>query len=216
MGHKGENSKSFVECTPIVCYRSFSNLFVSVVNLQIVNNESSEIVCMLNSAFNEFAKNPELDLSPAETVAAQDEVNSFIYPNINNGVYRCGFAKSQEAYDTAVEDLNESLERVEGILAEKRYITGDKLTIADIRLFVTLIRFDEVYVVYFKTNTKAIREYPNIFNYLRELYQIPEVKRTVSMYHIKTHYFTSHPELNTYAIIPKVSTVFYYLLVSID
>eukprot|EP00958_Prasinococcus_capsulatus_P014801 scaffold1558_cov403-Prasinococcus_capsulatus_cf.AAC.32 len=172
---------------------------------QIVNNESSEIVCMFNSAFNAFAKNPDLNLDPIGTQEAQEEVNSWIYPTINNGVYRCGFAKSQEAYDEAVSELDASLDKLEELLSKQRYVTGDKLTISDIRLFVTLVRFDEVYVVYFKTNTKALREYPNILNYMRELYQIPEIQKTVSMYHIKTHYFTSHPTLNHYAIVPKVS-----------
>jgi len=171
----------------------------------IVNNESSEIVCMFNSAFNAFAKNPDLNLDPIGTQEAQEEVNSWIYPTINNGVYRCGFAKSQEAYDEAVSELDASLDKLEELLSKQRYVTGDKLTISDIRLFVTLVRFDEVYVVYFKTNTKALREYPNILNYMRELYQIPEIQKTVSMYHIKTHYFTSHPTLNHYAIVPKGS-----------
>ena len=116
----------------------------------IVNNESSEIIRMLNSAFNSLATNPDLDLYPEDTRADIDAVNEWIYPNINNGVYRCGFAKSQEAYDVAVEGLYSSLERVEEILSTQRFIAGEYLTEADVRLFVTLVRFDEVYVVYFK------------------------------------------------------------------
>ena len=166
----------------------------------IVNNESSDLIVMLNEAFNDFAEKPTFDLNPIETRDKQDEVNAWIYPNINNGVYRCGFAKTQLAYNEAVTDLYNALDTVENILGTSRYITGDKLTLADVRLFMTLVRFDEVYVVYFKTNKKNLTEYPNIHNYCRELYQLfPDV---IKMDHIKTHYFTSHPTLNHYAIIP--------------
>ncbi|CAM9649378.1 unnamed protein product [Chrysoparadoxa australica] len=168
----------------------------------IVNNESSEIVDMFNSAFNGIAKNPALDLQPAETVAAANDVNEWIYANINNGVYRCGFARSQEAYDRAFADLYRSLDKCEQILSKQRYIAGDVFTIADIRLFVTLVRFDEVYVVYFKCNKKRISDYPNLHNYLRELYQMPALQETTNMAHIKNHYFTSHPELNILSIVP--------------
>jgi len=170
---------------------------------QIVNNESGEIILMLNSQFNEFARNPELNLYPEHLQQLIEETNNWIYPHINNGVYRCGFAKTQLAYDEAVNDLYEYLDRAEEILSRQRYICGSELTIADIRFFVTLIRFDEVYVVYFKCNVKKISEYPNIYNYLKELYQIEDIKKTINMYHIKTHYFSSHPNLNFYSIIPK-------------
>jgi len=170
----------------------------------IVSNESAEIIRMFNTAFNEggMAKNPDLDIYPERLRDSIDAVNEWIYPGINNGVYRCGFAKSQGAYETAFAELFGALDRCESILATNRYIAGDQLTEADIRLFMTLVRFDEVYVVYFKTNGKAIREYPNIMNYCRELYQIPEIQKSINMEHIKTHYFTSHPTLNNYAIIP--------------
>uniref|UniRef100_A0A7S1UL66 GST C-terminal domain-containing protein n=2 Tax=Phaeomonas parva TaxID=124430 RepID=A0A7S1UL66_9STRA len=170
----------------------------------IVNNESSEIIRMFNSAFNEngLCKNPELDLYPKHLRSEIDAVNEWVYPTINNGVYRCGFATTQDAYETAFAELFGSLDRVEDILSRQRYIAGDQLTEADIRLFMTLVRFDEVYVVYFKTNGKAIREYPNIMDYCRELYQIPQIGESIDMEHIKMHYFTSHPILNTYAIIP--------------
>ena len=167
----------------------------------IVNNESSEIIRMFNSAFDEVAGNPEFDLYPEDLRAEIDAVNEWIYPNINNGVYRCGFAKSQAAYDKAVDDLFGSLERVEEILGRQRYIAGDRLTEADIRLFMTLVRFDEVYVVYFKTNCKKIEEYPNMMNYCRELYQM--MPSAINMEHIKVHYFTSHPTLNFYGVVPK-------------
>jgi len=173
----------------------------------IVSNESSEIIQMLNSAFNQFAKNPELDLFPEALASAMDEVNSWVYPTINNGVYRCGFAKTQGAYDEAVTQLYESLDRMEEVLSKNRYLCGDALTAADIRAFVTLVRFDEVYVVYFKCNKKRIADYPNIHNYVREIYQMPAVADTVNMRHIKTHYFTSHPTLNYYAVIPAGPSV---------
>mmetsp|Transcript_14621 Transcript_14621/g.31327 ORF Transcript_14621/g.31327 Transcript_14621/m.31327 type:complete len:413 (+) Transcript_14621:2-1240(+) len=170
----------------------------------IVNNESSELVRMLNTEFNALAKNPSLDLYPEALRPAIDEVNSWVYPTINNGVYRCGFAKTQEAYDEAFEQLFSSLARVENILSKQRYIAStDAITEADVRLFMTLVRFDEVYVVYFKTNGRMLSQYENIHNYLRELYQIPEIASSINMAHIKQHYFTSHAELNTYAIIPK-------------
>lgn len=170
---------------------------------KIVNNESSEIIRMFNQEFNEFATNPDLDLYPEHLRSQIDEINSWVYPKINNGVYRSGFARTQEAYNEAVTDVFEALDNVEDILSKNRYLTGSALTEADIRLFMTLIRFDEVYVVYFKTNCKRIVDYPNIHNYLRELYQIPEIQTTINMDHIKNHYFGSHPVLNAYAIVPK-------------
>jgi len=168
----------------------------------IVNNESSEILRMLNTAFNDFAKNPSLDLYPEELRGEIDSVNEWIYPNINNGVYRCGFATTQEAYNIAFNDLFSALERVEDILSKRRYIAGDVITEADVRLFMTLIRFDPVYIVYFKTNKKAIREYANIREYVKDLYSDPGIKKSINIDHIKKHYFTSHPKLNAYAIIP--------------
>ncbi|KAK9823109.1 hypothetical protein WJX72_000330 [[Myrmecia] bisecta] len=169
----------------------------------IVNNESAEILRIFNSAFNDFAKNPGLDLYPEELRKQIDEVNDWVYPTINNGVYRCGFATKQAAYDEAFKQLFASLDRAEDILSKHRYLVGDRLTEADIRLFKTLIRFDEVYVVYFKTNKKFIHEYPNLKNFVREIYQHPGVKESVNIAHIKMHYFTAHPDLNKYAIIPK-------------
>ncbi|CAL8464887.1 g4422 [Coccomyxa elongata] len=173
---------------------------------QIVNNESADIVRMFNSAFNEHAKNPDLDLYPEELVKDIDAVNDWVYPNINNGVYRCGFAQKQGAYEEAFQDLFAALDRCEETLGKQRYIAGNKLTEADVRLFQTLIRFDEVYVVYFKTNKYFIRERPNLRNYVRDLYHIPGIGKGVHMYHIKTHYLTSHPRLNYFAIVPHGET----------
>jgi len=170
----------------------------------IVNNESMDILKMLNSQFNKFARNPELDLFPAGLQAQADAANSWIYPNINNGVYRCGFAKSQEAYDMAVKDLSSALDKAESLLSKQRYVCGDTFTYMDLRLFMTLVRFDPVYVVYFKTNVGTIEmNYPNLFNYIKDVYQFPGMAKAINMKHIKMHYFTSHPDLNKFAIIPK-------------
>lgn len=169
----------------------------------IVNNESSEIIRMLNSAFNDIAKVPELDLYPEALRSTIDSINEWVYPTINNGVYRCGFATKQAAYETAFNELFESLDRVEALLSKHRYIAGDVLTEADVRLFMTLIRFDEVYVVYFKTNKAFLHEYENIRGYVQDLYSHHGFAKSVNIRHIKTHYFTSHPKLNFYAIIPK-------------
>jgi putative glutathione S-transferase len=166
-------------------------------------NRSAEIIRMLNSEFGDYSKNAELDLYPDKLQEKIEAVNEWVYPTINNGVYRCGFAQSQEAYDKAIAELTESFDRIDEILQKQRYIAGDKFTEADVRLIVTLLRFDEVYIVYFKTNTRSVASTPSILNYCREIYQMPGVKETVNMEQIKTHYFCSHPDLNYYSIIPK-------------
>ncbi|KAF5190421.1 Glutathione s-transferase omega-like [Thalictrum thalictroides] len=168
----------------------------------IVNNESSEIMRMLNTEFSDIAENPALDLYPAHLQAQIDEVNEWVYDGINNGVYKCGFAKKQEPYVEAAKKLYEALDRCEDILSKQRYICGNSLTEADIRLFVTLIRFDEVYAVHFKCNKKLLREYPNLFNYTKDIFQIPGMSGTVNMQHIKKHYYGSHPSINPFGIIP--------------
>jgi glutathionyl-hydroquinone reductase len=167
----------------------------------IVSNESSEIIQMLNSQFNEFAHHPDLDLYPQHLMDDIEAANEWIYPNINNGVYRCGFATTQEAYDRAIHELTMAFDRVTMILERQRYIAGNQITLADVRLFVTLLRFDPVYVVYFKTNTRSVIHTPALLNYCREIYQL--VTETVDMEQIKVHYFTSHPQLNCYSIIPR-------------
>ncbi|CAJ1339859.1 unnamed protein product [Effrenium voratum] len=170
----------------------------------IVNNESMEILRMLNSKFNKWAKNPDLDLFPASLATEADAANAWVYPSINNGVYRCGFAKSQEAYDIAVKELSEALARAETLLSKQRYVCGDTFTFMDLRLFMTLVRFDAVYVVYFKTNVGTIEhDYPNLLEYCRDVYQMPGVAKAINMRHIKMHYFTSHPDLNKFGIIPR-------------
>ena len=168
----------------------------------IVNNESSEIIRILNTAFDQFASNPSCDLYPVELRSSIDEWNNKVYEAINDGVYRCGFAKTQAAYDAAVVALLSGLDEVENRLSVSRYLAGNRLTESDIRLFVTLVRFDEVYVVYFKTNARCVATYPNIRDYMRELFQMPAFRKSTDMDHIKTHYYSSHPHLNPFAIIP--------------
>lgn len=171
----------------------------------IVNNESSEIVRMFNSNFKSYTTGPYAhhDFYPEAHRATIDEINAWVYDGINDGVYKCGFAKSQRAYDEAVTTLFGALDRVEAILASSRYIAGSALTEADIRLFMTLVRFDEVYTVYFKCNVKNLFEYPSIRQYMREIFQLPGLAQTINMEHIKMHYYASHPTLNAYAIIPR-------------
>jgi hypothetical protein len=154
----------------------------------IVNNESSEIIRIFNSAFNAFATNPTLDLYPEALRQDIDAINAVVYDNINNGVYKCGFAQSQPAYNAAVESLYAALDQVEEVLSRQRYLVGSAFTEADVRLFMTLVRFDEVYVVYFKTNKKRIADYPHMHNYCRELYQMPAFRATIDMEHIKVRH----------------------------
>ncbi len=165
---------------------------------KIVSNESADIIRMLNSAFGERGD----DYYPEELRPKIDEINDFIYGRINNGVYKTGFATTQSAYEEAFTELFDALDRVEHILANSRYLTGERLTEADWRLFTTLVRFDAVYVGHFKCNKKRIVDYPNIWGYLRELYQIDGVAETVNMDHIKTHYYASHKTINPTGVIP--------------
>lgn len=167
----------------------------------IVNNESSEIIQMFNNRFNKHAKNPDLDLYPEANQTQISEIAESFYNSVNNGVYRCGFATTQEAYDEAVVELFAKLDDLEKHLTTSRYLVGSSLTLADIRLFVTLIRFDPVYVLHFKTNIRRIMDYPALSAYTRELYQIPEVRETVSFEHIKKHYMGSHKTINPLGII---------------
>ncbi|XP_020593195.1 uncharacterized protein LOC110033523 [Phalaenopsis equestris] len=176
----------------------------------IVNNESSEIIRMLNTEFNEMAENADMDLYPSHLRARIDDVNEWVFDAINYGVYKCGFAIKQGPYDEAVTKLYNSLDKCEEIFAKQRYICGNELTEADVRLFVTLIRFDEVYSVHFKCNKKLLREYPNLFNYTKDIYQIPGISSTVNMEHIKKHYYGSHPSVNPHGIIPIGSNTNYF------
>lgn len=169
----------------------------------IVNNESSEIIRMLNSAFNDVARRPELDFYPEPLRHAVDEINAFVYERINNGVYRAGFAVTQEAYEEAFDALFDALDRIEARLARQRYLVGSRMTEADWRFFTTLVRFDAVYYGHFKCNLRRIVDYPNLANYLRELYQVQGVAETVDIDQIKRHYYGSHKAINPTGIVPK-------------
>lgn len=168
----------------------------------IVNNESSEIIRMFNSAFDEFG-DPAVDLYPEALRPDIDAINREVYDNINNGVYRAGFAGTQAAYDEAFDALFASLDRLERRLAGQRYLVGDVITEADWRLFTTLVRFDAVYYLHFKCNLRRLSDYPNLWNYTRDLYQQPGIAETVRFDHIKQHYYRSHPQLNPTGIVPK-------------
>lgn len=167
----------------------------------IVNNESSEIIRMFNSAFNDLTGN-DLDFYPAALQKEIDEMNARIYDTINNGVYRCGFATTQTAYEEAYEALFESLDWIEQRLQQSPYLCGVSITEADWRLFTTLVRFDAVYVGHFKTNKKRIVDYPAIWRYVRTLYNQPGIAETVKMDQIKRHYYYSHTTINPTQVIP--------------
>ena len=167
----------------------------------IVSNESSEIIRMLNSAFDEWG-DASVDLYPRALRAEIDALNEAIYPTVNNGVYRAGFAATQEAYEEAFRELFSALDGLEERLSRQRYLTGGRVTEADWRLFTTLVRFDPVYVGHFKCNLRRIADYPNLSNYLRDLYQVPGVAETVNLDHIKQHYYRSHPTINPTRIVP--------------
>ncbi len=167
----------------------------------IVNNESSEIIRMLNSAFDGIGASAG-DYYPDGLRGEIDAINDRVYDTVNNGVYKCGFAASQSAYDEAVSALFETLDWLEETLSRSRYLTGDAPSEADWRLFPTLVRFDPVYVVHFKCNRKRIIDYPNLWAYTRDLYQVPGVAGTVNLQHIKQHYFTSHTSINPQGLVP--------------
>ena len=168
---------------------------------QIVSNESSEIIRMFNSAFDGITGNTD-DYWPEALRDRIEEINSRVYDTVNNGVYKAGFATSQEAYAEAAHELFESLDWLEGILAGNRYLTGDRVTEADWRLLTTLLRFDLVYHTHFKCNRNYLRDYPNLWAYTRELYQWPGVADTVHFDHIVRHYHYSHETVNPHRIIP--------------
>ncbi|MCK6261711.1 glutathione S-transferase family protein [Vibrio sp. ZSDE26] len=167
----------------------------------IVNNESSEIIRMFNSAFNEITGNHD-DYYPEYLRSEIDEVNELVYHNVNNGVYKSGFATTQKAYSKNVTKLFDTLQQLDDRLATKRYLVGDTLTEADWRLWTTLIRFDSVYHTHFKCNLQLLKEFSNVYNYMLELYQMPNIAKTVHVNHIKRHYYASHLAINPYGIVP--------------
>ncbi len=168
----------------------------------IVNNESSEIIRMLNAAFDACGR-PEVDLYPEPLRPEIDAVNARVYEDVNNGVYRAGFATTQAAYEAAYDRLFDSLDWLEVRLGRQPYLVGERLTEADWRLFTTLVRFDAVYYGHFKCNRRRLVDYPNLWAYTRELYQMPGIAQTVKMDHIKLHYYGSHRGINPTGIVPK-------------
>ncbi|WP_419206440.1 glutathione S-transferase family protein [Photobacterium leiognathi] len=168
----------------------------------IVSNESADIIRMLNSAFDDVGA-VKVDFYPQTLRQQIDELNDFVYANINNGVYRAGFATTQEAYDEAVIALFDALEVIEQRLSTQRYLLGEHITEADWRLFTTLVRFDAVYVGHFKCNLKRIVDFPHLWGYVRDLYQVEGIAQTVDIDYIKAHYYGSHETINPTRIIPK-------------
>ncbi len=168
----------------------------------IVSNESAEIIRMLNSAFNSLTGSTE-NFYPEDLQDAINALNSEIYDKVNNGVYKCGFATTQEAYESHIGPLFDMLDALEARLSKGRYLFGDRMTEADWRLFTTLVRFDPVYVGHFKCNIRRIADYPSLWGYLKDLYQTPGVADTVDFYHIKHHYYGSHRMINPTGIVPS-------------
>ena len=172
------------------------------VSRTIVNNESEEIIRMFNRELNAVAENRSLDFYPEDLRSEISEINARVYSGLNNGVYKAGFAATQETYDQAVHEVFETLDWLEHHLSERRYLVGDRITEADWRLFTTLVRFDAVYYSHFKCNLKRVSDYPNLYGYLRDLYQHPRVAATVDLDQIKLHYFGSHDSINPTGIVP--------------
>lgn len=168
----------------------------------IVNNESREIIRMLDTEFDSIAQK-DVNFYPKDLRSKIDETIDAIYQPLNNGVYRAGFATTQSAYEEAVTELFDALDYWEGVLAKQRYLCGDIITEADWCMFTTLLRFDSVYYVHFKCNLRRIVDYPNLWNYLKDLYQQPGVRETCNLDHIKRHYYKSHPNVNPTRIVPK-------------
>jgi putative glutathione S-transferase len=169
---------------------------------RIVNNESADVIEMLDESFQAFARHPERVYAPLELRDDTAELNERVYETLNNGVYRAGFATSQEAYEEAVFPLFDTLDMLDDRLADRRYLMGDAQTLADWRLFTTLVRFDTVYYSHFKCNLRRIADYPSLHPYLRDLYQEPGIAETVDFDHIKRHYYGTHKSINPTGIIP--------------
>ncbi|HAF87619.1 MAG: glutathione-dependent reductase [Legionellaceae bacterium] len=168
---------------------------------KMINNESSEIIRIFNGAFNHLTDNHD-DYYPSALQERIDEINAFVYESINNGVYQCGFATSQKAYEQAYGKLFDALDKIEEKLSHNSFLVGSQITEADWRLFTTLIRFDVVYHGHFKCNKKRLKDYPALSHYLIKLYQWPDIAETVNFFHIKQHYYVSHPHINPTQIVP--------------
>ena len=169
---------------------------------KIINNCEDDICRMFNDAFNSIAKNKQLDLFPDDIERDQNQLSGYIYENINNGVYRAGFATRQRPYEIACRKLFEALDQLESRLSNSRYLFGTRIVESDWRLFCTLVRFDAVYYSHFKCNIRRILDYPNLQGYLRDLYQQPGIAETVNFDHIKRHYYITHHEINPTGIVP--------------
>ena len=167
----------------------------------IVSNESSEIIRMLNNAFDDLGAKSG-DYYPTKFRPEIDEINKRVYSSLNNGVYKCGFATTQRAYEEALIPIFDTLDWLEEKLSSNRYLVGNFITEADWRLFTTLVRFDPVYVGHFKCNIRRLKDYPNLSDYMRDLYQVPGVAETVNIEHIKKHYYGSHETINPTRVIP--------------
>lgn len=168
---------------------------------KIVSSESAEIIQMLNEAFEEFAPTT-LNLEPANLKSKMEEVNSIVYPTINDGVYRCGFAGSQQAYENAYKSHWEGMDKIEALLGESRFLTGEEFTLSDVRLWTTLARYDTVYFSHFKTNRSMVKDMPNLYRFLRDVYRIEGVKSTLNLEWIKKHYYWSQRMVNPTGIWP--------------
>lgn len=195
-------SEAYVKSDPAFTGRVSVPVLWDTRTGQIVNNESADIIEMLNAEFDAFAAEPELDLAPADLRDEMDELGQRIYDAVNNGVYRAGFATTQEAYEEAVVPLFEMLDELEERLEDRRFLFGDRQTLTDWRLFTTLVRFDAVYHGHFKCNVRRVLDYPNLSGYLRDLYQTPGVAPTVDFDHIKRHYHITHTSINPTGIVP--------------
>ena len=191
----------YLKANPIYTGRVTVPILWDKERATIVSNESAEIIRMLNSAFDDLTGN-DADYWPKDLRDAIGPINSRVYDTVNNGVYRAGFATSQSAYDEAVQALFDSLDWLDGMLADRRYLLGETLTEADWRLFTTLARFDAVYHLHFKCNRRRLIDYPNLWPYARELFQMPGIAETVNFDHIVRHYHYSHDSINPHRIIP--------------
>jgi len=201
INHKSKLSEIYLLADPRYTGRVSVPVLWDKQRRTIVNNESSEIIRMLNSAFAAFTDD-RTDYYPPDLRTAIDDINQLVYENINNGVYRAGFAVTQEAYAEAFGQVFAALDHVERLLSQHRYLAGNRLTEADWRLFTTLVRFDAVYYSHFKCNLRRIVDYPSLSNYVRDLYQVPRVAPTVDIAQIKTHYYASHRKINPTGIVP--------------
>ena len=194
--------EAYLACDPGFADRVTVPVLWDTVTGRIVNNESSEIIRMFDREFTSFADRSAPVFCPTELERKIDEINAAVYAHVNNGVYRAGFAITQEAYERAFRDLFAALDLLDLRLSTIRYLLGDQITEADWRLFTTLVRFDPVYVGHFKCNLRRIVDYPHLSGYLRDLYQYPGVAGTVNFDHIKRHYYRTHPSINPTRIVP--------------